>query len=199
MSRNRTVLSFAVIVAALALVACGGGSTSTSTSASSSAASPTSSSAAVPDGFRSYTHESPAFSIGYPTPWATTEGVGGAIVTFLAPTTSSSDAFRENVNVLQQTLPSGMTLAQYAKTSIQNAGSVVSDFNVVSQGATTLSGEPAVEVEFTGSAKGKPYRWYAQWMVHDGSAWVLTYTAEPDAYAQYLDDAKATIGSFSLG
>jgi len=193
---SRRVL-IALAVVALLGAACGG-SSSSGASATSSPAGETSSGSAS-SGFATYTNPSPPFTISYPQGWRTNTTVSGAIVAFLAPTTSTSDVFAENVNVLKQTVPSGTTLQQYTDASISSAGQVVQNFHQVSSTTSTLSGLPAQVVEYTGDLNGKSYHFFAEWAIDGTDAWVLTYSAEPDAYDQFLPDAKTTIESFHLG
>ncbi|MGZ4149601.1 MAG: PsbP-related protein, partial [Actinomycetota bacterium] len=158
----------AVLVFALLSAACsasGGSSAPPTASGSAQGSSPPIAASAPPAGFVAYANPAPAFSMVYPSGWTASSQVKGAIVAFLAPTESQSDTFHENVNVLSQQVPSGMTLAAYTKASLANVGNVIDGFQAVAQGSTTLSGLPATWLEYTGTASNVQLHWYAEWTV----------------------------------
>jgi hypothetical protein len=184
-----------VITLTITTVSCSSTTSSTTTPTTPT----TEASSGPPAGFTAFTNESPAFTIAYPATWKTTTKVSGAVVAFLAPASSGSDTFSENVNVLHQTVATGTTLQQYTDRSIQSAGQVVGDFKQVSAGTTTLSGLPAERIEYTGTVSGASYHFFAEWAVTGTDAWVLTYTGQPAEFPTYLSDAQTTIASFQLG
>jgi eukaryotic-like serine/threonine-protein kinase len=192
-----TVVSFSAIVA----VSCS--STNSSTTATTQPAtnppSAPASSSGGPAGFSTFSNPSPAFTISYPQAWKTNTQVSGAVVAFLAPQSTTTDTFAENVNVLHQTVANGMTLKQYTDESIRGAGQIVGNFQQVSLSTTTLSGLPGEMIEYQGVVNGKSYRFFAEWTLSGTDAWVLTYSAEPESYDTYLPDARTAIESFKLG
>jgi hypothetical protein len=196
--RTKLIRVCAIVLIAAA-ASCGGTTSSLPPATSSTSSTPVASASAVPEGFATYANPSPPFTIVYPQAWSTSTTVSGAIVVFLAPTSDASDQFRENVNVLRQTVNSGMTLQRYTTLSIANAGQIVQNFNQVDLKSTALSGMPAQRIEYTGDVNGKSYHFFAEWIVTGTDAWVLTYTAEESAYQQFLPDAQTTIKSFHLG
>jgi len=152
----------------------------------------------APSGQVTYSHTSPAFRVDHPSSWTETSSAG-VLIAFTTPLSEQSDMFSENVNILQQSLPAGTTLQEYTNLSLANAGSIVTDFHVVSSRTTTLSSLPAQELEYTGSVGAKSLHFFAEWTVVGTSAYVLTYTAEPASYQRYLAEAVAIIHSFRLG
>jgi hypothetical protein len=196
--RTKLIRACAIVMVAVA-ASCGGADSSPPPATFSTSSTPVASASGVPSGFATYTNPSPSFTITYPQAWSTSTTVSGAIVVFLAPATDASDLFRENVNVLRQTVTSGMTLQRYTTLSLANVGQVVQNFNQVNLNTTTLSGMAAQRIEYTGDVNGKSYHFFAEWIVTGTDAWVLTYTAEEIAFQQYLPDAQTTIKSFHLG
>jgi hypothetical protein len=195
--RTSLIRACAIVVVAAA-ASCGGNASSPPPASSSTSSPPTASASGVPAGFATYTNPSPAFTIVYPQEWSASTTVSGAVVVFLAPASDASDQFRENVNVLRQTVNTGMTLERYTSLSLASVGQVVQNFNQLNLSTTTLSGMPAQRIEYTGDVNGKNYHFFAEWIVTGTDAWVLTYTAEENAYQQYLPDAQTTITSFQL-
>ena len=196
--RSRLLGLLAASLVGFAATACGNGSLAPTGSTNAASGAPASGSGA-PAGFEVFTSTSPAFTIAHPSGWNTKTDVSGAIVAFVTPRSGSSDQFSENVNVLTETVPQGTTLEQYTAASLANADSVIQNFQKLSSSTTTLSGLPAQRMEYSGSVSGKSLQFLAEWAVSGTTAWVLTYSAEPPSYQQYLSDATATIQSFKLG
>ena len=48
-------------------------------------------------------------------------------------------------------------------------------------------------------SKGRDLKFESVWLVEKGRAYVVTYTATPDAFAGTEPTAEAVIGSFELG
>jgi hypothetical protein len=189
----------AMVFSAIVAVSCSSTSSSTTATTQPATNPPSASSSVGPAGFTTFSNPSPAFTISYPKAWKTNTQVSGAVVAFLAPQSSATDTFAENVNVLHQTVANGMTLQQYTDESIRGAGQIVGNFQQVSLSTTTLSGLPGEKIEYQGVVNSKSYRFFAEWTLSGTDAWVLTYSAEPESYDTYLPDARTTIESFKLG
>jgi len=173
-------------------VACasGGGATGT-------ASSPSSSSDNVSyEEFASYSDSKYGFTLQYPKDWEKQAGAMGSAVLILSPREGDSDTFRENVNVLVQTLPDKMTLDQYTKLSLDQAPKLISRFDLLDQGPTQLAGRPARRVHYRGEQGVFRLEWEQVWSVLEGQAFVLTYTAERARYGTYLRTAEAMFASF---
>jgi serine/threonine-protein kinase len=152
----------------------------------------------APAGQIRYSNHSPDFTVDHPISWDEAS-FPGALVVFTTSSSEPSDAFAENVNVLQQSVPEGTTLQEYTTQSLAQADDIIEDFQVVSSHTTTLSTLPAQELEYTGIVGGRNLQFFAAWTISGTSAYVLTYTAEPASYQRYLTEAVAIIRSFSLG
>lgn len=149
--------------------------------------------------FQTYADEAHGFTIGYPSEWHRQEGVAGSQVAFLAPPEGTSDAFRENVNVVVQVLPeASLTLDLYTKLSLEQAPTIITGFRLLDQGSTTLSGAPAHEVHYRGKQGIFRLEWGQVWTVEDGKAYVLTYTAERKRYEADRATAEAMFETFRL-
>jgi len=122
----------------------------------------------------------------------------GSAVALLSPLEGSSDNFRESVNVLVQTLPDKMTLDEYTKLSLDQASKLITGFDLLDQGSTTVAGSPARQMHYRGQQGVFRLEIKQVWMVQDGKAFVLTYTAEREQYTADLPTAEAMFASFRL-
>jgi hypothetical protein len=189
------LFSFAIAVAlTISGVACASGGGATGTASSTSSPSDNVSS----EEFASYSDSKYGFTLQYPKDWEKQVGAMGSAVVILSPREGDSDKFRENVNVLVQTLPDKMTLDQYTKLSLDQAPNLITGFDLLDQGATQLAGRPARRVHYRGEQGAFRLEWEQVWTVLGGQAFVLTYTAERDRYGTYLRTAEATFASFRL-
>lgn len=149
-------------------------------------------------GFETYRDAKYDFTIGYPKDWDKQEGTLGSAVLLLSPLEGSSDEFRENVNVLVQTLPDKMSLDQYTKLSLDQAPKLITGFDLLDEGSTNLAGSPAHQVHYRGEQGSFRLEWKQVWTVRDGKAFVLTYTAERKRYGADLAVAETMFGTFRL-
>lgn len=102
------------------------------------------------------------------------------------------DAFRENVNILSESIPSGMSLDSYLDISISKAPAAIREFTVEEREKFTLdSGTEAYRLVYTGSPTSVSadlnFRFLAVVAVEDGTAVTLTMTAPHDAFDETID------------
>jgi len=150
-------------------------------------------------GYLTYVNSSFGFRIKYPPDWSPQAGSAGAAIAFVSPAQGSSDSFRENVNVLVEDLADpSMSLGQYTDTSLRQAKTAIDAFRLLRSGPATLASRSAERVIYLGQI-GRDLKFESVWLVEKGRAYVVTYTATPDAFAGTAPTAEAVIGSFELG
>jgi len=149
---------------------------------------------------KTYTNESYGFSMEYPEDWSYTEANASSVVTINSPKQSSSDVFSENVNVVVQTLPPDMTLAMYAEKSMKDLNTYVGNFDLMEQKDVTIAGQPGKRLVYQGVYPGQEneYKFLQEYVVKDGSAYLLTYTAVPAEFDTFVSQAEVILASFSL-
>jgi len=86
-----------------------------------------------------YSNQNESFAIGLPDAWEKREGFMGTTVLALSAQESSSDTFRENVNVAVEQLQFSMTEKKYVEASIAAMKIGLTDFTLEKRGA--LAGE----------------------------------------------------------
>jgi eukaryotic-like serine/threonine-protein kinase len=127
--------------------------------------------------------------IAYPAGWTKQEqGVPAMFfVGFASPQEDPSDVFSENLNIVIEPLPPGMTLAQYVQGCLQ--GMSQSPFQYLEKGPATVSGRPAYRHVYTGPLpapvplSGKVMQYF---IVANSKGYVITYTAELQKFDRFL-------------
>lgn len=136
--------------------------------------------------------------IKYPSVWTKSEEIIGTIVAFLSPQESSSDSFRENLNVYIGNLSQSMTLDDYIDLSNNQLKQLITDYSIIDSSATTLAGNPAHKVIFTGKQGGFNLKWMQVYMIKNNRDYVISYTAEEDKYSYFLGTIQEMINSFEI-
>lgn len=151
-----------------------------------------------------YRNEKYRFEIHYPSNWTRQEqepfGTLALIfVAFLSPQESASDMFLENINITVQDLSNQpMTLDEYTNLSINQMSQYITDFNIIDSSVTTLVGNPAHKIVYTGKEGQNNLKWMQIWTIKDNKAYVITYTAKIDTYSNFLGTIQQMINSFKL-
>ena len=134
--------------------------------------------------------------IAYPADWTERSGQDvGSMVLFLAPLTDTSDRFSENVNVMVQEL-NGLTLEDHVRITEEQVSTMLVNGKMITSKA--LDGN-SHSFEYTGEIEGTALHWNAAVHIHNGKAYLITYTAESSAYDEYLYLAEAMMQSFAIG
>jgi len=215
-------------VLALALSACGGkddkggASPSASPSATSSAspsespsASPSASasespsespsaeaSASVPAvaaGYKLFEDKVHGTTIQYPEDWTLKEGLVG-IAAFLAPLEDANDTFAENINFIIEDLGGqSVTAADYVEFTKQQLGTgeLIQDFELVEEGVDP-EGADAAYLAYSGTSGGQELAWMQTVEIIDGKAYIVTFTATPDSFDKYIDQAGEIADSWTF-
>jgi eukaryotic-like serine/threonine-protein kinase len=149
--------------------------------------------------FQTYDSSAYGIRIKYPSDWTKNEQVMGTVAAFLSSQESASDIFQENLNVIVQDLSTQpMTLEEYTELSVGQVEQFITDANILDSSATTLDGNSAHKVVYTGKQGQYNLKWMQIWTVKDNTAYVLSYTAEVNKYSDFLDTAQEMINSFEI-
>ncbi len=210
MTKRRLILP---VLAAVGLIAagCGGGSdtiTGSSTDTTDTTATDTTSTGATTDTTSTdrtstaegtlFTDSAGKYSIVVPSSWKSAQDSPKAW--FL---NEDADSFRENVNILTETIPSSMDLDSYVDLSISKAPGLISDFTVKEKEKVTLdSGQEAYKLVYTGTPTSVStelsFTFLAVVAVEDGTAVTLTMTAPPETFDDTIDENWAAIKSLKV-
>ena len=123
----------------------------------------------------------------------------GSVAAFLSPQESASDIFQENLNLIVQDLSTQpMTLQEYTELSVGQVEQFITDARILDSSATTLDGNSAHKLVYTGKQGQYSLKWMQVWTVIDNTAYVLSYTAEANKYNDFLDTAQEMVNSFEI-
>lgn len=138
------------------------------------------------------------FSIEYPANWKLNENPqAGVLFNILAPTDTEKDDFRENVNLITQDLSNQpMTLNEFVQLSEKQ-------INAMGNIAILLSSK-RIKTD-----KGEFHKLYYNYKptpfqltieqfiwIKNGKAYILTFTAEMEAYVKYREMSQQILNSF---
>ncbi|MFH1538463.1 MAG: PsbP-related protein [bacterium] len=149
--------------------------------------------------FLMYDSSAYGIRIKYPSNWTKTEQVMGSVAAFLSPQETASDIFQENLNVIVQDLSTQpMTLEEFTELSVGQVKQFITDAKILDSNATTLDGNSAHEVVYTGKQGQYNLKFMQVWAIKDNTAYILTYTAEIKKYNNYLNLAQEMMNSFEI-
>jgi len=153
--------------------------------------------------FLTYENLSFGIKILYPANWDKQENTSSSsnnstlydIVTFSPPLKNSSNIIGklavkvDNISDIKPT-----TLANYADAIISD---LKQDFRVT-ESNTTLSGNPAYKVVYTGLEESVDLQAMLVMAIKGDRVYMISYTAEPEKYSHYLPTVQKMIDSFEI-
>ncbi len=154
-------------------------------------------------GWRKYIDKTAKLQVKYASTWQREEIhniVTGENVIFMAPGSSSGNKYRANISIRVENLTDPQTtLARYTQSTIAEIDRYYQDAKIVESSSTKLAKRPANLVVYTGKDENSMLvKNLEVWTIDRGKAYILTYTAEPDRYYEYLGTVMTTIESFAI-
>lgn len=220
MNSRRAILALVIPFLLAALAACGGPTASpvpdeptatadvepTATAGLEPAATPPAAGTPAPTrtrGSRTYvTYESEAngFSIDYPDEWEVSERASmPGTTTFITPLQGGGDTFRENVTIVVQGVPADVTtLDEFTEMALAQGRELIPRFMVMESRSTTLAGNPAQQVVYTGLQGERDLRWLQLWTLVGDQVYILTYTAEENEFTAFRSVVQQMITSMEI-
>jgi hypothetical protein len=127
----------------------------------------------------------------YPSAWDFQENPESSstlqmVAMFLSPlTSSSSSGIRQNVNLVVETLPSAMNLAQYTELGISTEKQYFNNYQLLASEDTKLAGfYRAHRVRFTASLSGGDMTFEQIWMLRGNTAHVWTFADSTSTFSK---------------
>ena len=148
---------------------------------------------------QSYENTKAGVRLTYPKGWIKSENVPGALVAFGVPEEKANLDMVENVMVVVQKLPPEVpTLEKYTTMyEAQRKKDPVGTQTIVSK-ETMLGGLPAQLIVCLSKKGGLDVEFLQVWTVKDNKAYLLTYGAVRDKYANFLKEAEGIIASLKF-
>lgn len=141
-----------------------------------------------------------AYSIQYPESWELRQdGASGTKFIVLSKQTNAQDQFRENVNLIVQSLTGrNLDLDKYTELSEQQIKSVIQNSHIKESTRIKTGKHPYQKEVFTGD-QGIYKLIFEQyyWVIGD-SAYVLTFTSEQTAYDEYKAIGEKIMNAFQI-
>jgi serine/threonine-protein kinase len=147
-----------------------------------------------------YENSQYGFSVSYPSDWSAEEpdpNELGIVAGFLAPGESIDDPLNY-VTVQIEDLPAGTTLSGYTQAVLTNLQSTYPDFQLLAESGMIISEEQAHVIAYAVTVDLTAYQVLLAYTIKDDRAYIVTYYALADSYAEFEDAAKMMINSFSL-
>ena len=146
-----------------------------------------------------YENDELGFQVDYPQAWKQKERKDMFVtgVYFSAPLESDRDRFQERVSVSVEDLDTAKSLADYTKDALAEIKQL-SDPDVKAAQAANLGAAEARQVMYTGEENGNSVQKMQTWSVQEQQAYVVTYTAQPDSYDNYLPTVENMLQSFEI-
>ncbi len=138
------------------------------------------------------------YSIQFPKEWEILKNVMDTDVIAIAPKIDPEDLFRENVNIIKATLDVPISPEEYYLINIKSLGNILSDFDLEKSEDILVDGSPAKKIVFThtiGVVNAKVLQYL---ILKDNKAYVLTFSADPMDFPNYLIKFEEIMQSFKF-
>src|SRR6266568_3893191 len=141
-----------------------------------------------------YVNSSNRFSLNPPSGWTVdSSGVYGTAVVFYGPTDTG---FRVNMNVIVES--TSLTLNAYVSASKSQLSASLTNYNLVSEGPTTIGGIDAYELVGTFTQGSFNIKNKQDFLVQNQKAYVITSTALQSNYGTYQPVFDESVQTFTL-
>jgi hypothetical protein len=140
------------------------------------------------------------YEISYAADWELSRnGQMGTDFILLSPQESSTDLFRENINLIIQNLPAKeMTLADYTELSEAQIKTLITQSKLLSSRRIQSTRGEYHRVEYQGEQGIYALHFVQHYFIRYQKAYVLTFTAEQKQYTRYRDQAERMLQSFYI-
>jgi hypothetical protein len=149
------------------------------------------------EGFDAYRFPRFPVRVQYPASWERREDKIG--VTFVLPGTSVKEGVIEGVTILVDEMYGDlMSFEEYKKRIIADLKIRTVDFNLIESDETTLGGEPAYRLSYSGLFDDVPMRYTSIYCITHGLLSVASFSAASSRYDEYTAEVEKIFGSFEF-
>ncbi len=148
--------------------------------------------------FSTYANIEKGFSIEYPTTWSKYENpvqVPDVDVLFTSPSNEPTKTGSIMITVLDNV---SLTMDEFKGAHVENLSILISDFNIISEKATTLSDFLGYELIFTFTNDMYTWRQLEVWTISENTLYLLVHQADQAYYENFANDIEHMIGSFQI-
>lgn len=146
------------------------------------------------------TLENKTFAIQYPSNWTlNNSGMMGTSFIIFSQLTSTKDSFRENVNLVIQNLNGQLiNLDQYTDISVKQIKQIATNGHLIESKRIKNKEGEYQRMVYTGDQGTFKLKFIQYYWVKNGSAYVLTFTAEVSEFDRFKEEAEKSLNSFTL-
>ena len=146
-----------------------------------------------------YENSGQDFTINYPDTWSSQnrDDFFTKMVVFFSPLEDDSDQFKEKVSVSIEDIAENTSLKQYTEQALEEIKRL-SDPDVKKAQTISFGEDEGRQIVFTGLENGHFVQRMQTWSIKDKQAYIITYTAKPESYDQYLPTVEKMIESFKM-
>ncbi|MCL6613224.1 MAG: hypothetical protein K6U03_01165 [Firmicutes bacterium] len=135
----------------------------------------------------------------YPKSWEIAEETFGVQVMFISPFENSDDKFRENVNIVIKELEqTAADLEAISQASIEQISQLITDFKLISYEKVQFSGYESRLIIYSGKQGIFKLKFLQVLVIRNNILYVITFTAQEEAFNRYLPAATTIIDSFKI-
>ena len=146
-----------------------------------------------------YQNSSLGFQVNYPQAWLTQnrDDFFAEGILFLSPLENNADRFQERVSILVENLTEEMSLGEYTKQSVAEIKRL-STPNTSEAQLANLDNNPARQIVYSSEENGTSVQRMQTWTIKNNRAYIITYTALPESYENYLPRVEEMMKSLEL-
>lgn len=137
-------------------------------------------------------------SIKYPSDWNFNPSFPGTIFSIKTKYSDDKDFFREFLTLIIEPVDADKNLDNFVDDILKRSGQSFENVQLVSKNKTTVSGNPAYEIVFTGTQMDLELQWRHTIFLKNQQAYMLNYSAEKINYEKYTKEVDEMISSFIL-
>lgn len=110
---------------------------------------------------------------------------------------SDRHMFSTNVNIVVEKIAADFTLEEYIDIVLMQLESRLDDFNLLERSSTVLAEKSGENIEYTGLTQAGEKLFWQEWIIiENNSAYVITYAARDELYAEYKEEVDKMLDSF---
>ncbi len=144
-----------------------------------------------------YINNKDKFSIQFPNNWEIKENYYGTNVMALSPLENNEDNFRENLNVVVETIPARMSLEDYFSLSVKNLHQL-NNFNDEFSGYDEFDNTKVKWLYYTHELANYKLKVVLYQLVKDGKGYSITATAKAEDFDKYKDQFQNSASTFEF-
>ena len=149
-------------------------------------------------GILAYEDPATGLTLRYPAAWEVRPGIFGTVVSFLSPR-EEGDVVRENINVVEQTLPSpAFTLAAYSEGTIRSLQTTDRGLRLLASEGKIVAGLAAHAITYEEESTLGRVTFRQVWMIKDGHAYLFTLLATPETFEEHAKVLETMLASMKI-